>query len=428
MRRNARLLQEQAQEQLRIQHQQAQEILRLQQDLQEQSQAKERERQRKEMNAAEALAAMQQAKNRDERVQAYRASLRADPRIARLQILDMERPLEVTNIYVRVRLHQDTRLHYEHEVIKELEIREAHEDPNAFFRANQYRLEQRVSSALDPDQAVRTYKRCVIVGDPGAGKTTLLKYLALKSIDQQLPGLPDIPIHIELNDFASSGHQNKDLLDFASQRWETRYGFPRTEARAYMEEQLADGTAWLLLDALDETVIGETMQQAEDSYRRVIETIEEIATRYHQAPIVVTARKAGYHQHIRLTGFTELEVLDFRSEDIQQFIRSWFACQPKPSRYATAADLIARLARNPRIQALAANPLLLSLIVLVYEEQLDLPDRRAELYNRCVETLLTNWDTSRDIRRLREFKPERKQQWLQVIAWHFHLQGQRYFP
>ena len=37
-----------------------------------------------------------------------------------------------------------------------------------------------------------------------------------------------------------------------------------------------------------------------------------------------------------------------------------------------------KLERNPRMQALAANPLLLSLIVLVYEAQLDLPDRRAE--------------------------------------------------
>ena len=180
--------------QLRVQHQQAQEIARLQQELQEQAQAKERERQRKEMSESTALAAMQSATTQAERVQAYRAAVHADPRIARLQILDMERPLEVTSIYVRVRLHQETRLPYNRE--EALQQLDAKEDPTAFLKAHQLRLEQRVGSSLDPDDAVRKYKRCVVVGDPGAGKTTLLKYLALKSIENLLPGLPDIPVHI----------------------------------------------------------------------------------------------------------------------------------------------------------------------------------------------------------------------------------------
>jgi len=399
-------------------------IVRYQKELDTQDKAQEQEAQRKEATLEATRRQMVLAQNTAEQVTAYRKALHADPRISRLQILDMERPLEVASIYVRVRLHQETRLQYDREEV--LQHLDTQKDPNAFFKVRQTRLEQRSSSALNPDDAIRTHTRCVIVGDPEAGKTTLLKYLALKSVEQQLPGLPDIPIHIELNAFASSGYQ--DVLDFAAQRWETRYGFPKAAARAYMEEQLQAGQAWLLLDALDETVIGETVQQADASYRRIVEAIEQVATRFHQAPIVVTARKAGYQQHAKLTGFTELEVLDFRAEDSEQFIRSWFACQTQPSKYATAPDLLAKLSRAPRIQALAANPLLLSLIVLVYEEQLDLPERRAELYHRCVETLLTKWDTSRDIRRLREFKPERKQQLLEVIAWHFHLQGKRYFP
>ncbi|MBV9688811.1 MAG: hypothetical protein JO202_03765 [Ktedonobacteraceae bacterium] len=104
---------EQARENAQLQHKQAQEIAHLQQELQEQAQTKERERQRKEMNAGAALAAMQRATTLAERAQAYRDSLRADPRIARLQILDMDRPLEVTNVYVRVRLHQESKVLYE---------------------------------------------------------------------------------------------------------------------------------------------------------------------------------------------------------------------------------------------------------------------------------------------------------------------------
>ena len=66
--------------------------------------------------------------------------------------------------------------------------------------------------------------------------------------------------------------------------------------------------------------------------------------------------------------------------------------------------------------------------MLVYEAQLDLPDRRAEMYKECVDTLLTKWDAKRNIRRRREFKPEHKRQLLAELAWHFHLQGRRYFP
>jgi predicted NACHT family NTPase len=66
--------------------------------------------------------------------------------------------------------------------------------------------------------------------------------------------------------------------------------------------------------------------------------------------------------------------------------------------------------------------------VLVYETQLELPDRRAELYKQCVDTLLTRWDATRGIHRLSEFTPEHKRQLLTEVAWHFHTQGLRYFP
>ena len=195
-----------------------------------------------------------------------------------------------------------------------------------------------------------------------------------------------------------------------------------------MEEMLKAGKALVLLDALDETVIGEQAATAEASYKHVSDAIIHLITRYPQAPIVVTARKAGYHQRMPLTGFTELEAVDFRPEDIQQFIANWFAGYHDPQKEANASDLSNRLERNPRIQALAANPLLLSLIVLVYEAQLDLPDRRADLYKRCVDVLLAEWDAKRNIRRRREFKPEHKRQLLAEVAWRFHSQGLRYFP
>ncbi len=91
-------------------------------------------------------------------------------------------------------------------------------------------LERRASTALDPDEAIRKYQRCVIVGDPGAGKTTLLKFLTLSAADKKLKDLPDLPIHIELNAFAANSEYH-DLLDFASHIWDERYAFLKTDAR-----------------------------------------------------------------------------------------------------------------------------------------------------------------------------------------------------
>src|SRR5205807_1748532 len=101
---------------------------------------------------------------------------------------------------------------------------EARRDPNALLKAQHDYLETRIYVVLDPEDAIRAYKRCVLVGDPGADKTTLLKYLALKAARQQLNGLPDFPIHTELNAFAASRYS--DILEFISTRWDDRYGFP----------------------------------------------------------------------------------------------------------------------------------------------------------------------------------------------------------
>src|SRR6266700_865070 len=412
-------------EQLRVQHQQAQEMQRLKQERQEQAKAKERERQSKEATLEAARLQMVLAENTAEQVKAYRKALHADPRISRLQILDMSRPLEVTSVYIRVRVHEEARLLYEIDPL----LREAEErrDPNVMIQASRKYLERRVGTALHPDEALRKYQRCVIVGDPGAGKTTLLKFLALSAADGTLKDLPDLPIHIELNAFAAQSTEH-DLLYFAAAQWDERYAFHKEDARAYMDTVLEEGKALLLLDALDETVIGELSADAENSYRRASEAILGVTTRYPQSPIVVTARKAGYQQRMSLTGFTELEVVDFRPEDIEQFVNKWFACFHDPHKEAAAVELNSKLQKNARIRALAANPLLLSLIVLLYEAQLDLPDRRAELYKECVDVLLSEWDAKRNIRRRREFKPEHKRQLLAELAWHFHSQGLRYFP
>ncbi len=378
------------------------------------------EEQRQETEAETAQTALQRAHTLAERVAAYRKALQSDPRIARLHLPDMTRPLEVPDSYMPLRLHQDPRPGYDLEWVVQSN------DPHALRMAHRRPVERRTRIAFAPEHELCMYKHSVIVGAPGTGKTTLLQYLAVQALAQQLKGLPDLPIHVALPVFARSGH--RDLLAFASAVWEERYGFPQAQALNDMQEQLQNGDALLLLDGFDEMGTETTNEPAENASHQISKAVTDVATRYPQAPIVVTARKANSHQHTRLAGFAELEVLDVRPEESDPFVERWFASHPDPSRRGIAPAFHAQLERTAHLQALAANPLLLSLLLIVYDERRALPERRAALYDQYVETQLTQWDASRTLGRMHAFKPEHHRQLLETVAWHFHQQGQASFP
>jgi HEAT repeat protein len=383
-------------------------------------QEEQREEQYAEIHVS-AQFAQRRAETLQERVAAYRNALRSDPRIVRLSTLDMTRPSKVTDGTIPFHLHQNTRSGYE----LDWALQEMSPHHPAISGADQRQLERWARSPLAPEQALRLYKHYVIVGAPGTGKTTMLKYLALQAIDQQLKDLPDLPIHIELPAFARSGYL--DLLEYASVVWQERYGFPQEEALDYIQQQLQNGDALLLLDGFGETGAGSTKEAAENASFQTSQAITDVAARFQSAPIVVTARTACSHLHTRLDSFVELEVQDVRFEESKRFVERWFATHSDPSMRGNAPAFLAKLERTPRMWAVLANPLLLSLMLIVYEDLHDLPVRRAHLYDQYVDTQLRAWNASRKIHRMPAFKPEHHRQLLEVVAWHLHQQGQSTF-
>jgi hypothetical protein len=360
------------------------------------------------------------AVNDDERLSLYCEALLADPRLTMLRMLNMQRPLEMAWVSAQLRLYKEPQQSYDSPVSDEEE-----DDINVWIEEERQRRERHIKEIYDPEKAIRTFHRCVIIGDPGAGKTTLLRHLAVMAAQSSISGMTSLlPIYVELQSFVHSGLH--DLLDFVSTTWEEEYAFPPRQARLLLTKLLDEGKALLLLDALDETVMGETPESAEQSYEAVSQTILNLAADYPKAAIVVTIRKASYSQHKPLANFTTLEMMDFRFEDVKQLVRSWYDAADDVHAEEKSSDLISLLDAHPRLLTLAANPLLLTLIVLAYEDQLDLPVRRAELYRVCIEAVLTRWDAQRGVGR-QEFEPERKHQLLKAIAWHFHRKRQRYF-
>ncbi|MBU1747558.1 MAG: SUMF1/EgtB/PvdO family nonheme iron enzyme [Chloroflexi bacterium] len=273
------------------------------------------------------------------------------------------------------------------------------------------RRTRRREQAMEVEEALARSSRIVILGDPGTGKTTLLKYLALRVAqgDPQLARvvvrskrrgraapLP-IPIFLTLNNLARDGHSLKEgMLDELVRR-----GF--SHARLFLERVLPQGRCLCLLDGLDEVT-------DDAAHSRLIKEINDLATAYPGNHLLVTSRVAGYRYHLR-ESFALLEVVEFDREQIRRFLENWFQDQP-----GRAEDLLAALAASPRMRLLVANPLLLSIIALIYEQDLRLPERRVELYDRCVWMLVEEWDRVRDVRGDRRFAPDTTHQWLAALA------------
>src|SRR6266568_3553687 len=370
---------------------------------------------------------MLRAVSDDERLSLYCEALLADPRITMLQILDMQRPLEVTRVYAPLRISQERQRVYDTPLSAEESTETTiADDPNVWIEEERQRRERSVEMIYDPEKAIHTFPRCVIMGGPGAGKTTLLQHLAIVAAQRSMVGMPSLlPIYVELESFVRSGLH--DLLDFVSTTWEGAYAFPALQARLLLENYLDEGKALLLLDALDEAVVGETLEAAEQSYEGASQAILTLAASYPKASLVVTTRKTSSRQHKPLVGFTALEVMNFRFEDVKHFVHNWYNAAYDLYAEEKSANLIKLLDANPRLQTMAANPLLLALIMLAYESRPVLPERRAELYQICIETVLAKWDARLGLRREWEFKTEQKHQLLKVIAWHFHGKRQCFF-
>ncbi len=249
-------------------------------------------------------------------------------------------------------------------------------------------------------EAVKRHSKLMVLGKPGAGKTTFLKYLAMQCIEGQFQA-NRVPLFITLKDFAEAPKQ-PELLEYIAQQL-ALCGVIDASTKA--EQLLRQGRALVLLDGLDEV--------REEDTTRVLREIREVSGWYHTNQFAITCRIAA--KEYTFDWFTEVEVADFDQEQIAIFAQNWF----RLSDPVKADRFIQKLKENEPIQELATNPLLLTLLCLVFGENADFPVNRSELYKEGLDVLLKKWDAKRNIERYQVYKNlslQRKEDLLSQIA------------
>jgi len=241
-------------------------------------------------------------------------------------------------------------------------------------------FEQRVPGL----EAVKQYSKLMVLGKPGSGKTTFLKHIAIKCSSGKFQA-EQVPIFITLRDFAQA-EQQPSLLKYITEQF-ADYGVADT---TIVEQLLSQGRAIVLLDGLDEVL--------ETDGERVLLQIRNFSEQFHLNHFVITCRIAA--QEHTFEQFTEVEIADFDFEHIASFVTKWFLDKDP----LQGDNFIKKLKHNRPIREIATNPLLLTLLCLVFEESADFPNNCSELYQEGIDILLKKWDAQRHVERDQVYK------------------------
>lgn len=221
--------------------------------------------------------------------------------------------------------------------------------------------------------------KLLILGKPGSGKTTFLKHLAVDWCNGKFrPNL--IAIFIEFRQICDG---KWSLLDEIGKE-------VQIQDKEQVEVLLKNGKLLIVMDGFDEVPTQSLRTQVQNQLRQV-------AKDYSKNCFIMTCR-TQIMQGIP-DGFASVEVADFNINQVQGFVYNWFRANNQNELEIEAQWQNFKLAidNNLALQELTVTPVLLGLIILVLQDEGEIPAQAGLLYERGVRLLLQKWNNDKAI-------------------------------
>lgn len=243
---------------------------------------------------------------------------------------------------------------------------------------------QHVSSLID---------KAVLLGDPGGGKSTLSKKLCLECCNQYQEHQQNLPIFVALRIFISTAADDKSLKlkdHIVESILSECKNESHNEVISILLYKLRIGNAFIILDGLDEVLTPANRQ-------RVINEINFFKKEFPLIQILVTSRYVGYETQ-PIDDFDHFGIDDLTRQAAEKVYRniSLHVLKKKQKDVDQQASLFMRDAAY-KAKELIKSPLLVTLIVIIYDKRREIPDDRANLYETCAGLLFDQWDRHRKI-------------------------------
>ena len=220
--------------------------------------------------------------------------------------------------------------------------------------------------------------RLILYGIGGIGKSMMLRHLLFDTIDR-VDELNVVPFFICLRNYQSGGTLEQYILDQAQPKW------PGLDA-AILRELLNSGKAILLLDGLDE------VKSCDFAILRNM--LNQIVQDYPKCQFIMSSRPFDNH-FSSYTQFRVAEVCGLRIEQVYELVDRVGFMEKNPERRAAFKDLV-RSKLYSHDEAFCKNPLLLTIMMLIYEQHRTIPTRRHEFYNEAFAVLFQRHDLNKD--------------------------------
>lgn len=256
---------------------------------------------------------------------------------------------------------------------------------------------------LDEEEELITFKNLfdrpynyVILGNPGSGKSLLIKSIILYISSKQKEFNNNdiftyIPFRLELKSYLSYKKlRGGNILKYLTSLLEEEYSIT-----GILEENLSkvlkDEKSILFFDGLDEIFnVSDKINIKND--------IENFHNLFPKIKSITTSRHIGYNEaKLNEENFCELNILSFNLGQIKEYVSRWYSLEEEniETRNLEISDFVSKM--NSVDQELLSNPLLLSLIVILYRNNLKIPDSKLEIYQSCTNTLVDKWDASKNL-------------------------------
>jgi hypothetical protein len=247
-----------------------------------------------------------------------------------------------------------------------------------YFPINVLKGSQEVSTEKVTDLFSET-NFVTIIGGAGSGKSVLIKHLFLSSIAEQY----GIPILIELrylNDYPRS------IEDYIT---ETIFENRLSQNTIILDRLLKKGRFVFFLDGFDEI--------AGAKHELTIKQIGEFINKYECNKFILTSRPYTNVEFLPL--FHNYHMQPLKNDEIAQFVALQLGDE---------TELAGKIVRSAQahskgfLSSFLTNPLLLSLYILTFQSNPDVPAKKYIFYRRVVQALFSEHDSKSKVGFVRE--------------------------